>query len=82
MSFPPIPADQRIPVLSHIIQDHFRDPPLVMDLDMGRGSREQSLPVHDSKPIEAIAGGRNVDSESMARQIAHLDEKLGDAGAG
>ena len=68
--------------MSHIIQDHFRDPPLVMDLDMGRGSREQSLPVHNSKPIEAIAGGRNVDSESMARQIAHLDEKLGDAGAG
>jgi hypothetical protein len=40
--------------MSNTIQHLLRDKPPVMVLDMGLGSREQSLPVHDSTPIEAI----------------------------
>jgi hypothetical protein len=41
--------------MSNAIQDLLRDPPPMMILDMGLGSREQSLPVHDSKPMHIIA---------------------------
>ena len=55
MSLPPIPDHRRIPNLGNFIQDLLRDPPPVMILDMGLGSREQSLPAHDSEPVPAIA---------------------------
>ena len=41
--------------MSNYIQGMLRDPPPSMVLDMGLGSREQSMPVHDSKPVQAIA---------------------------
>jgi len=39
--------------MSKTIQDMLRDPPIVMILDMGLGSREQSLPVQGSKSAQA-----------------------------
>jgi hypothetical protein len=42
--------------LSNAIQNLLCDPPLTMILDMGLGSREQSLPVHDSEPLRVTAG--------------------------
>jgi hypothetical protein len=41
--------------VSNIIQDLLRDPPPTMILDMGLGSREQSLPIHDSRRLRVIA---------------------------
>ena len=41
--------------MGNFIQDLLRDKPPVMVLDMGLGSREQSLPAHDSEPVAAIA---------------------------
>lgn len=43
--------------MSISIQDLLRDKPPVMVLDMGLGSREQSLPVHDSEPMLVIGSG-------------------------
>ena len=40
--------------MSKTIQDMLRDPPIVMILDMGLGSREQSLPVQSSKSATAL----------------------------
>ena len=55
MTLPPIPDHKRIPNLGNFIQDLLRDPPPVMILDMGLGSREQSLPAHDPEPMLVIA---------------------------
>lgn len=41
--------------MSNFIQNLLRDTPPVMVLDMGLGSREQSLPAHDSEPVRVIA---------------------------
>jgi hypothetical protein len=41
--------------LNSFIQDLLRDKPPVMVLDMGLGSREQSLPAHDPEPLRVIA---------------------------
>jgi hypothetical protein len=43
--------------VSNLIQDLLRDKPPVMVFDMGLGSREQSLPVHDSEPMRVIGSG-------------------------
>lgn len=40
--------------MGNYIQDLLRDKPPVMVLDMGLGSREQSLPAHDSEPVRVI----------------------------
>ena len=40
--------------MSNRIQDLLRDKPPVMVLDMGLGSRLQSLPAHDSEPVRVI----------------------------
>lgn len=45
MSLPPIPDHRRIPSLGNFIQDLLRDRPPVMILDMGLGSREESLAI-------------------------------------
>ncbi len=42
--------------MANFIQDLLRDKPPVMVLDMGLGSREQSMPAHDSEPVRVIAG--------------------------
>ena len=44
--------------MSNAIQDLLRDKPPVMVLDMGLGSREQSLPVRDSVQVRVIANDR------------------------
>jgi len=41
--------------MSNIIQDLLRDKPPVMIYDMGLGSREQSLPAHDTEPAPITA---------------------------
>ena len=41
--------------MSNFIQDLLRDKPPVMVLDMGLGSREQSLPAHDPEPVPVVA---------------------------
>lgn len=40
--------------MGNFIQDLLRDPPPVMVLDMGLGSRRQSLPAHDSEPVRVM----------------------------
>jgi hypothetical protein len=55
MTVPPVPDHKRIPSLSNFIQDLLRNPPPVMRLDMGLGSREQSQPAHDPAPAPVIA---------------------------
>jgi hypothetical protein len=40
-----VPDDRKIPTLSNAIQDLLREPQPTLFLDMGQGSREQSLPV-------------------------------------
>lgn len=42
--------------MSNFIQDLLRDPPPVMVLDMGLGSREQNLPAHDPEPVRVMGG--------------------------
>jgi hypothetical protein len=42
--------------MSDFIRDLLRDKPPVMVLDMGLGSREQSLPVHDGEPVRVVGG--------------------------
>ena len=44
--------------MSKFIQDLLRDPPPVMVLDMGLGSREQSLPAFDPEPVKVFAINR------------------------
>ena len=46
--------------MSKTVQDMLRDPPIVMILDMGLGSREQSLPVQSSKSALATPAEPNV----------------------
>ena len=55
MTLPPTPDHERIPSLSNAIQNLLSDPPTTMILDMGLGSREQSLPIHDPEPVRVIA---------------------------
>jgi hypothetical protein len=55
VSLPPIPDYRRIPSVSNAVQDLLREPEAAMFLDMGQGSREQSMPVHDSEVVCVIA---------------------------
>lgn len=59
MTVPPIPDHRRIPTLNNFIQDLLRDPPPVMILDMGLGSREQGFSAQMPKrvPVTAIVPG-------------------------
>ena len=56
--------------MSNAIQDLLRDPPLTLILDMGLGSREQSLPVHDSEPMHIIAANPAVAQVCRAKGAA------------
>lgn len=55
MSLPPIPDHRRIPSLSNSIESLLRGPQPTVFLDMGQGSRELSLPVHDSEAVRIVA---------------------------
>lgn len=56
--------------MSNAIQYLLRDPPPMMILDMGLGSREQSLPAHDPEPVRVIAS-KQAETANPSSEKAH-----------
>jgi hypothetical protein len=74
MSLPPIPDRETVPGVSVNIQDLLRDKPPVMVLDMGLGSREQSLPVADSSVMALCRDPLTICAKALPMNLADSPE--------